>query len=211
MSLSRWNCSADSLETSRSDSRSCLFPTKNIITSGQHYSRTSASQVYKFSNVSRRFMEQQRNTAWAARQKILVIERNDSWPAVSQIYNLRKESSTLMQQEPKSTPTVTLCSVSNLSFVRRVRMHDLPTPIYKQMSPQTGHSTCMMKLKQLDKYQKTKHIYRIFCHSKCLKPSAGQLMEITEHSLTGISKNNDFQQFLGRQLLFSIQREPLDS
>ena len=56
------------------------------------------------------------------------MERNDSWPAVSQICSLRNESSTLMQQEPKSTPTVTLCSVSNLSFVKRVSIHDFPTP-----------------------------------------------------------------------------------
>ena len=37
-------------------------------------------------------------------------------------------SSTLIRQEPKSTPTVTLCSVSNWSFVSRVSTHDFPMP-----------------------------------------------------------------------------------
>ena len=119
---------AIAFETFLSYSRSDLLPTRNSITSGQHCSLTSRIHVFRLSKVDRSVIEYPKITASADRQKIFVIDLKDSQPAVSQICNFRTVSSTLMRQEPKSTPTVTLCSVSNESFVSLVSTHDLPIP-----------------------------------------------------------------------------------
>ena len=119
---------AIAFETFLSYSRSDLLPTRNSMTSGQHCSLTSRIHVLRLSKVARSVIEYPKITASADRQKIFVIDLKDSQPAVSQICNFRTVSSTLMRQEPKSTPTVTLCSVSNESFVSLVSTHDLPIP-----------------------------------------------------------------------------------